>query len=162
MERGRLESKRCSPLRGLSTVPSLKPPAGSCPRPTAPCPRLPHPPHPTQASSRLQLHEGPPAATVMPTHWLPNCRAHPVALRPPTHVCMCPRVCSPVGARLGAALFACCCVRPCVSLCTPMMVRVAPTRQGKVSFLPAAASSSLRHDHSPSPGRGSVSADNGS
>lgn len=159
MERGRLGSKCCSPLRGLSTVPSLKPPARSCSRPTTPCPRLPcpAPPRPAGGSSRLQLHRGPPAARAMPTHWLPSCRARPVAPRPPTHVCMWARVCSPVGARPGAALFVCGCVRPCVCPCTPMTGHVAPTRQGKISFLPAAASSSLRGDHSPSPGRGSVS-----
>lgn len=120
-------------------------------------PPRPAPPCPTGGSSRLQLHRGPPAARAMPTHWLPSCQARPVAPRPPTHVCMCACVCSPVGARPGAALFMCGCVRPCVYPCTPMTGHVVPTRQGKVSFLPAAASSSLRGDHSPSPGRGSVS-----
>lgn len=102
MERGRLGSKCCSPLRGLSTVPPLKPPARSLPKTNDFCPRLPCPaparsrPASLGGSSRLQLHRGPPAARAMPTHWLPSCRARPCGPpRPPTHVCMWARVCSP-------------------------------------------------------------------
>lgn len=118
MERGRLGSKCCSPLRGLSTVPSLEASSQVLLKTNDSLPGCPAPPRlAPPGSSRLQLHRGLLLPRAMPTHWLPSCRAPPVAPGLP-HTCACGRVCAVLGARPGAHVRVWLCQAVCLSVHT--------------------------------------------
>ena len=98
MERGRPGSERCSPLRGLPTVPSLKPPAGSCPGPATSYPRLPGPIPPR------------PRLLYIPAARRASCRqgdAYTLAARLPSPPCSPPASCTRVRVRMCVRSPAC-------------------------------------------------------